>query len=870
MNTPRWFFSVPVLAAVALAAAGCRSGSSPEQQRADSTFGVAKEALSRGSLHEAKDLLLALAVLEKDLGRTARLAEILHLLGDGYAMTASYDSAALLYSRATEQYRNLADRHSTWLITLKTGALYRQMDQEGKAFEVYTDALRLARVFKDAEGIRDIAWAMIPCCRALEETVEETRLSDELLKHFQGAHDAGMEARVYLESGISSASRKEYDQAMQKFLRAITVAAQAKETLLTATALMRLGMAYDAAGKITEAFQQYGDALRMAGSSPQNAEFRLELLTRIGNGYLRFRQPTDARRFYQAALRSAIRLHNRLLEGYLTLQLGHCSAASAPEEAAKLYDSALSLFKELGWRDGIAYTLTSMGYLSEQRGQPATAIDRLKESVENLDGVLAPMGEGDLFVDCRRAFFVGSSSYPYEYLLDVLLRTGKHEDAFSYNERRSRSELYRLLRTLEPSVSDAALFGELLQLSRMRAFQIGAERQYRQLLSAGLASQEILHATREQLLMASQGVRIEQERVARLKSSLEPVVHVAGMTMAEAQRHVPPGSLVVAYVPTRRSLYVFLLTAQKASVQLVAVERGVLLRAVDQYMSLFREHEATGDSVQLLQAGRDTRLLEQARVLREWFVRPLEAELRTVSRVTVLASPDFPFFPVQTLRLRSALPSPYLADERLVTHLPIAAALLLPEVAPGKVADVVALGYPGKSSWDVEYELRDIRAFYKEARMYFGEQASIMTLERERADLVHVAAEIRIYEEFPANSCLVLSEGKAPGLHASILLGRLFSLPPSPTLVFSNLKPGITPLHAAVPYILLSNGSGAVLLNGVVPPRKAKKYFSEVFYTSLQGGMTSAEAFHRVQREMIRNVEYSSPYVWGTLFLWGK
>ena len=69
---------------------------------------------------------------------------------------------------------------------------------------------------------------------------------------------------------------------------------------------------------------------------------------------------------------------------------------------------------------------------------------------------------------------------------------------------------------------------------------------------------------------------------------------------------------------------------------------------------------------------------------------------------------------------------------------------------------------------------------------------------------------------------------------------------------------------------LFTNGSGSVMLSSSIPARKAKKFFGEVFYTSLLAGKSIPASFRKAQIDMVRTPEYSSPYVWGGFVLWGK
>jgi CHAT domain-containing protein len=66
------------------------------------------------------------------------------------------------------------------------------------------------------------------------------------------------------------------------------------------------------------------------------------------------------------------------------------------------------------------------------------------------------------------------------------------------------------------------------------------------------------------------------------------------------------------------------------------------------------------------------------------------------------------------------------------------------------------------------------------------------------------------------------------------------------------------------------NGTSSVVLNAFAPSRKAKKQFGEQFYTAFLAGQPGQAAFRQAQLEMLRNPDYASPYLWGSLCLWGK
>ena len=221
-----WF--LPAAVTAALACSGCGTEQSPEQMRADSALVAGNAAIVRDDYPAARQEILSALRLDTGLNRRARIAEETRLLGDVASAGASFDSAFYWYGESQGGFKGLADRSGVRDITLRVAALRRKMGEERKAFTMYVDALRLARVFHDDEGVRDIQWAMLPCARALDEQEEESDIIRELLQGYTAAGDVAHQAAVFLASGDGKFLRRSFDGGAEDYLRALMLADQAR------------------------------------------------------------------------------------------------------------------------------------------------------------------------------------------------------------------------------------------------------------------------------------------------------------------------------------------------------------------------------------------------------------------------------------------------------------------------------------------------------------------------------------------------------------------------------------------------------------------------------------------------------------------
>jgi len=853
-----------------LAVVGCGRGAPPLERTADSVMTDGMAALASGQFAVAREKLGEALALDEELNRRDRVARELSLLASIAAATAQFDSAITLYGRAVQEYRALALRDSIRTLQIALVRLQVQMGNHREAYARLDEALRLARVFGDSAGVRAIEMELLPLCRRLERWDAENRIVNDLLKVFGGPSEAGRLARVYAEVAHSQAFRGEYDRAAEHFLRSFTLAEQSGDSLLALGSLVRVAVTFDVAGRLTEAFQSYGDALKRSARVAGADRIRLELLLRIGNAYLRAGASDQARQFLTLALGLSARLQDKLLEGYSLAQLGYADLAHDPATALQNFESALSLFEVFGEPRGSAYAALSVAVALDRAGKFTAAAEQYGKAMTGLEGVNSTGERDELRRDCETAFWGGRRTAVYDEALDLLLRTGQTDEAFQVVERRNAWLYYNALEGLELEGADPSLEEILIRYRQARARRIGAERQMAAVLSESPWNRELIGALRGALERSAENLAEAAEAVVRARHALGPFVRPRSARMGDIASRLESGVLLLEYALARRSLHLFAVQKTRTSVQVAAVEREKVVAAVGDLERHCRAVEATGDSVSTITPPPNPDVQRLLATLYEMFVRPVEQEIRTVRRVLVVLPPELAALPLHALRKGSSQGAPYLAEQVAVRYLPGAA--WMDEQAPvlTTVRDVAGVGYAGRTAWDVEYELRDIRAFFKEARLSFGSQASFTTILREKADLLHLALEVRYNPAAPGNAAMVLSDSKSADLNVPVSLGRFLFVPPAGALVLSNLAPGSGQTQSLVAPVLLSAGTGRVIVTTHTPSRKAKKVFSELFYTALLGGADVESALRTVQSEMIRNREFSSPLVWGTYRVWGR
>jgi CHAT domain-containing protein len=358
--------------------------------------------------------------------------------------------------------------------------------------------------------------------------------------------------------------------------------------------------------------------------------------------------------------------------------------------------------------------------------------------------------------------------------------------------------------------------------------------------------------------------------VVKLKKSLEPFVRVTSVSVSEVQKALPPGTALVEHALARRALYALVITNARSNVFVSAFEKDRVYDLSKEFVNLLRLRESYEDSTRAQQEAIDQRLRELNSPLYDAFIRPIENAVGGVAGLLIVPPRELPALPLHALDRGRLRGGGYVAELHTVSYLPSAASLLLPRPLLGPVKETVALGYPGGTAWDVEYELRDIRAFFKDVRLYFEQNASLVTMQTERGDLLHLALRFHFNDERPENSYVILPDSRTADVARHVPLAELLTIHPFPTIVVSDLDDARTGVRPAEAYVFLAGGTQEVVFTSEPLSRKTKKYFGEVFYTALLTGVNSRVAYKKAQSDMIKSKDFGSPAAWAPFVLWGK
>ena len=851
---------------MATALSGC-SPSSMDEQGANRLITNALGLAEQGDYAAARDSVFSALDIYHRLGQEIHSADAERILGGFDEANGAFDSALTHYALALQHYRGQAERESARAMIMSIVNVHLEMGDVKGAFAQCEEALRLAGVVGDREGMLKYSRALLPILRALGRTDDYNSLWKELMDAADSSGNAAARIDLRDEAGINALSKEDAAQAVKLFSEALQETEHGGDSLTSIRVRLHLAQAFDAAGNLPEAMTTYTVALKESDGFSNGRSIREAILFHVGNTLLRLHRLEDARRFYEAAVASSTERNDVQAKMYALLQVAQCELQRHPDSSRVLAQSALNLLQNGSPPAMSSYAYGTLGLANLKLGNPAEALNDFRQAIESTELIVAHRGEDNLYVECERAA-VGSGLVPWhDEAIDLLLRLGRRDEALEYALRKNHALLLADLGSMDLSTSHDDLDRLLSQWHAVRTRLVGEE---------SLLAQALAIPSRHAEAAPNIWSRLQKDRIVAREISaamiaarpeLKPFVEIPTAAAGSFQQRLPAGSALLLYGTTSRLLYVFIVSREAINAPVAAIDRPVLANQCAAYAGNL-EMLATAIDSQATTKKEKTDLKTEVgnASLFDLFIRPVERAL-IGSRIVLIAPPEqIPFIPIHALRKGPP------AGTSLIERWPVAyviPSLLTGDMDPGPaVKDIVAFGNPGHTGRDVDYELRDIRVNFKDARFYMNAQAIPSLLYKEHADLLHAGLDVHWDPSCPENSEIILPDPRTEVLKG-IPVGDLLRLPAFPTMVLYNCSANPAVSTTRFCTIPLGSGTRTFIVNGLATGRKADKVFAEAFYNSLQDGLPASDAYRAATLDILRQREVTIPR-WASYMLWRK
>jgi hypothetical protein len=645
---------------------------------------------------------------------------------------------------------------------------------------------------------------------------------------------------------------------------------------LNAAAYVAWGRFQESIGHPEIALRVYSRALNLVGGRTQRG-LQAEVLTSLGSLSYRAKRYDNARLYYSEALALAKQESNIILEQSMSLMLVACDwkiAGSKPtlqmskEFEKKCSDVAVAC-AQTAFLKGQAFAHFLRGLIAERRSDSA-AVDAFKEALKLSTANVMQSDEDPTLTDALERVVLDVERIGlYDPILRILGSGRNAAELFAYAEERNLRDLEDFFSRLTFALSDANLGDAIGAITLQRnALHLLEADIFDELAGGRLRNLERFESLRELL----------PHRMSELEGSVGKIegsnyrwlLFPKQLTLRMVRDTLAPGEGLLEYIPLENQTFILVITRDTVILRSSVMARGPLLASVREYNALIGDARLNSDAPMFNAGAAVRRIGELAPALYSWLVEPILSSVSGLSKLYIVPPAEFGYLAFHTLRSSGSPTGSSFVNKADICYLPTAAALMFTRLPEEPVRDIVGFGHPGRTGWDVEYEVRDVRGFFDKARMNFDTAATLGNLSRSTCDLLHLAASFTLHPDLPDSSGMLLSDGVTPDGTTFVPLGAFARIPAPKTLVFSNISPTAGELWRYPALTMLAAGSQTVILTMWQGERKAKKDFGAAFYSHLMEGNYAPLSYHEAMVAMTKNEDSPRSFQWGLYYKFGR
>lgn len=819
----------------------------------------------------------ALAVFER-AGQTYSVVEANRYLGQLYLAEGRFYTALGRFDSALRQTEALNDFRSEMTLHALIGDSYSSLARNQAAMASYREAHRLSSAFNDLEMKASVEMRMARISMLSDHLDDAFSFYQSAFSHYQGQRGTGVAEAL---RGLAEVLllQKKYDMAQTSLVQARSLLPKNEQLVLDAQLRMDLGIVQKSQGNFNDALQWFREAVNMLRSKRIGKEQEIVLLFQIGLVYFDNGRPADAKKYFAEAEGLAREWGDGIAEGYLNLFQIRCDErALSPnqkiQEMPRLiqeYQGVVQKFQAAGHRSGEAYAHAQSGRLYESVGTLTKARDEYREAIEVEDATLgeyvSPENHGRymeaLQMDKERLGW-------YAQLASLLVQMKAKEEALGVLEAGMMRPVARILQDVpvairhpnlrQDLIKARATLGELRMLQTEQSSILGVRR--------GVSFDGLINSLHTRILSEQREFTTLAARITGLYPNYEPLLRSAPFKLREIQPNIPPGTLVIRFLPADNQLHIFALSKNRFEVKSTIVTREKLLSLVREYSRLLNDPSVYTGSAGETSVTTMTRFAALSTQLYDYLLRPIDSMLER--NLVIIASPEFDRFPFHAIERQERGGSvKYLIEITSVDYLPSLSSIRYKTANAERLNRILGLGNPTGKNWSIDYELRDIRSFFKEATILIGKDASWDNLREAKADVLQLSTDFLLGEGESPLGVFSLAKAQTPEEVTKIAFERLTDIEAPSVMILSNQYGqgiGLSTVHA---FVLRVNGTSDVFLNAWFSDRKATKFFSEFFYTNLANGLAPGDAYRQALLNLIRTRDVNHPHSWSQFFHFG-
>ncbi len=733
-----------------------------------------------------------------------------------------------------------------------------------------------------------LEWKLGRTEKALQ-TLNKTSERSQLLTKYDIAIQAKLRiAEIYL-------TKKNYSLAERELNEAAVIAQRINQPNVTASIYSALGITYTKNGDDIKAIQFFSKAEKIYLHSP-SIESKTGFYLHYGNALSEMDDDEAALQCFRYVLRlepynlhalngiaeiyfsnfdfaSAekylLRIYERSREtndnfaaAFSSIRLGDCSLKEYGKYfqqkdvilAQQRYEQAHTIFARNNFPAGEAIVVARLAALKELQRDNTAAIALYKRAYELLAKFNVQEFQTALILFSPESKQHQNSKWIAARLIALLLQQNRFEEAYSYYRREQESNLHNHSLNYSFTVHEQEqqkFLADFYSLSELLT-----AKQSELLLQTQI---EPRFRSRDFSLQNSNGIVQLQNKLAALQKNIAaqfPQMHLltASHLPQSIQNFIPDGTVLFDYCFIENQAWVFISRFNKPIEAVKFSSFGnSLIEKIKIFIQLLSDNSSVNKKLQIKNMSAE---------LYGFLLQPVEAYID--ERCCIVVPADIAQLPFHALT-KNGKPVIDIAE---ISYLP-ASSFILSIPAPQKMyQSITALGFAQESKWGLEFELRELRSYFRTSSIFVNQQATKKNLFAGVSSALQLSTIFSINEN--SQFQFVLSSGNNSVLGAAQQVSTLAQLQNFSTINITNIAENSFAFDSILPITLFSGKTSNSVINLSPVSSKLNKRFNEYYYSTLSSTNNAMQAYRFAVRKLSTEKEFSDDFSWASYFYFGK
>lgn len=666
---------------------------------------------------------------------------------------------------------------------------------------------------------------------------------------------------------LATGAVREAAQYVEQFQQ---IAAHASEQVNVSAAYVRCGMMFMAANEYELANGCFNKALALANNSNRTVEEENSMNALIALAELHYNNygVQQAQQELSKAYSMATQRNNRILEACLLIRMADCEIKKEPVQrsaeralrAIQLLENAQALFVRCGFGLGEAYVMHRLGMVKEYAGDDNSALTYYKRAFEKFSDNNLNVNILNLPVNAQ--WFHSSADKrlsPEQWftnrLTALLLKYKKFNEALDIIERSRSLSLQKKIAPIH------------IQFQKKEKQQLVNE-----YFSAATTKEEyqlelfhFLNANKNERAADQEYAAYLQQKIAQQRNSLisateqltlrYPALKIFAQNTkatSTAAQFLPPSTAIARYYFVENEAWAFI------------IPQGNEVSAVKISSFRFELEKKMRKMMSLIFSSNNTQTLALAQLSRELYALLIQPVEQFGQQRFIIVPPDglekFPFHVLQ----KEGKPLIELIE---VSYLPSILLLQERKPLPQFITNIVGIGFSQDSRWGLEFELRDIRSFFRNAQVLVNQAATTQRLTTTSGEILQLSSTFQKNEhnEFT----VTLSDGSSSLIGANAPISIFTSCHPFYVVYLADVQTTRNTIATEHSLLWMLNGTAAVIATEFPLTQRMSRTFGENFYSSLSAHFLPYNSYRQAMLQLAAQKEFSDNLRFASYFFYG-